>query len=104
MGVSASLTLPVGDAVANITTFIYVFTFVYTLTILLYILSSWVRLPYSPTLDRIQRFLYDVCEPYLRLFRRILPALGPLDVSPIVGVLVLVGVQQLAVRLIGTLD
>ena len=59
-------------------------------------------LPHS--LSWLQRFLYDVCEPYLRLFRRILPALGPLDVSPIVGVLVLVGVQQLAVRLIGTLD
>ena len=43
-------------------------------------------MPYSSWLNRIQRFLYDVCEPYLRLFRRILPTLGPLDLSPIVGV------------------
>ena len=33
----------------------------------------------------LQRFLYDVCEPYLRLFRAILPPLGPLDLSPMVA-------------------
>jgi uncharacterized protein YggT (Ycf19 family) len=27
-----------------------------------------------------------VCEPYLRLFRRILPTFGPLDLSPVVAV------------------
>ena len=36
-----------------------------------YILTSWFRLPYS--LQPVQRFLYDVCEPYLRLWRRLLP-------------------------------
>ena len=36
----------------------------------------WVRLPYSPWLNRIQRFLYDVSDPYLRLFRRVLPSWG----------------------------
>ena len=66
--------------------FISVFVGVYILLILAYILTSWIRLPYSPVLNRIQRFLYDVCEPYLRLFRRILPPLGPLDLSPIVAV------------------
>jgi YggT family protein len=45
-----------------------------------------VQMPYSTWLNRVQRFLYDVCEPYLRLFRRFLPTLGPLDLSPIVGV------------------
>jgi len=53
-------------------------------------MSSWVRLPYSPWLRRMQDFLRDVCEPYLRLFRRVLPALGPLDLSPIVAVISLV--------------
>ena len=57
-----------------------------------------VRLPYS--LNAVQQFLYDVCEPYLRLFRRILPPLGPIDLSPIVGVLVLIGVQQVVIRLL----
>jgi YggT family protein len=74
------------DAVSNIESFIDVFVVVYTLLIFAYVISGWVQMPYSPWLNRVQRFLYDVCEPYLRLFRRILPMLGPLDLSPIVGV------------------
>jgi len=74
------------DAVASVESFISVFVYVYTLLILAYVISGWVSMPYSPWLNRIQRFLYDVCEPYLRLFRRILPTFGPLDLSPIVGV------------------
>jgi uncharacterized protein YggT (Ycf19 family) len=100
MGVSASLTLPVGDAVSSVVTFLNVFTLVYTLTIFAYILTSWLRLPYSPTLNRIQRFLYDVCEPYLRLFRRVLPSLGGLDLSPMVGLFVLWIVERIVVQLI----
>ena len=56
------------------------------LIIFAYIIMSWVRLPYSPWLNRIQRFLYDVCEPYLRIFRRLLPSFGAFDFSPIVAV------------------
>jgi YggT family protein len=101
MGVAASLTLPLGDTVSSIDEFLYVFATVYTLVILAYILTSCLRLPYSPTLNRIQRFLYDVCEPYLRLFRRLLPSMGALDLSPMVAVFVLWIVEQLVVRLIG---
>jgi YggT family protein len=101
MGVAASLTLPLGDTVSSIDEFLYVFATVYTLVILAYILTSWLRLPYSPTLNRIQRFLYDVCEPYLRLFRRLLPSMGALDLSPMVAVFVLWIVERLVVRLIG---
>jgi YggT family protein len=46
-------------------------------------------MPYSPWLNRIQRFLHDVSEPYLRLFRRVLPSMGPLDLSPWIAVIVL---------------
>jgi YggT family protein len=100
MGVAASLTLPTGDAVTSVDEFLYVFATVYTLVIFAYILTSWLRLPYSPTLNRIQRFLYDVCEPYLRLFRRVLPSMGALDLSPMVAVFVLWIVEQLVVRLV----
>jgi uncharacterized protein YggT (Ycf19 family) len=100
MGVSASFTLLTGDAVTSVTNFIYVLTSLYTLVILLYIVSNWVRLPYSIWLNRIQRFLYDVCEPYLRLFRRVLPSFGGLDLSPMVAVFVLWIVEQIVVRLI----
>jgi YggT family protein len=74
------------DAVDNVAGFARVFVTVYSLLILAYIITSWVRLPYSVWLNRIQRFLYDVCDPYLRLWRRILPTFGPLDLSPVVGV------------------
>ena len=100
MGSSASFTMPVGDAVSSVTTFVWAFTLVYTLTIITYILTSWLRLPYSPTLNRIQRFLYDVCEPYLRLFRRILPSFGGLDLSPMVALIVLWIVSGFVIRLI----
>jgi len=88
MGVTATVAL-LGDAVTKAETFVNVFVTVYTLVILVYILASWLRLPYSPWLNRIQRFLYDVAEPYIRLFRRVLPPMGPLDLSPMVAVIAL---------------
>jgi YggT family protein len=78
------------DTATSVNRFIDIFIWVYILLIFIYVLSSWVRLPYSPWLRRMQDFLRDVCEPYLRLFRRMLPAFGPLDLSPVVAVLVLV--------------
>ena len=77
------------DAVDSAQRFVDVFIGVYVLLIFAYILTSWIRLPYRPWLNRVQRFLYDVCDPYLRLFRRILPPLGPLDLSPVIAVFAL---------------
>jgi YggT family protein len=89
MGVAASFGLPVGDAVSkavsDVEAFVDVFITLYGIVLLAYLVMTWVRLPYSPTLDRIQRFLYDVSDPYLRLFRRLLPMAGPIDLSPIVA-------------------
>ena len=85
------------DAVSSVQNFLHVFVYLYIFLILAYVITSWVRLPYSPSLNRVQRFLYDVCDPYLRLFRRILPPLGPLDLSPMVAVLALVLLDQLVV-------
>ena len=91
------------DAIDSVQSFISVFIYIYTLLILAYIITSWVRLPYSPWLNRIQRFLYDVCEPYLRIFRRILPTFGPLDLSPVVAVAVLVILGRVVNTLLGRL-
>src|SRR5213083_1179198 len=82
------------DTITSIENFVSVFIFVYGLLIFGYIILSWVRLPYSIWLNRIQRFLYDVCDPYLRVFRRFVPPIGPLDLSPMIAVLVLVVLQQ----------
>jgi YggT family protein len=94
MGAAATVAL-LADTADQIRNFVDVFIAVYIILILAYILSSWFRLPYSPWLNRIQRFLVDVCEPYLRIFRRFVPPLGPLDLSPMVAVLALLIVQRL---------
>jgi uncharacterized protein YggT (Ycf19 family) len=86
------------DTASTVQQFIEVFFDVYILLILAYVLTSWIRMPYS--LHRVQRFLDDVCEPYVRIFRRVLPSLGPLDLSPIVAIITLVVVQRLLVGLI----
>src|ERR671935_1113341 len=99
MGGTATVSL-LADAISAAQNFVWVFATVYTLIIFIYIITSWVRLPYSPWLNRIQRFLYDVSEPYLRLFRRILPSVGPLDLSPMVGIFVLIILGQVAIRIL----
>ena len=99
MGGAANLTL-LADAIDSVNSFISAFTIVYTLVIFAYILTSWVRLPYSPWLNRIQRFLYEVCAPYLGLFRRVLPSMGPLDLSPLVATIVLWVVSGLLMRIL----
>jgi YggT family protein len=96
MGYSATFGL-LADAVSSAETFINVFITLYGLVILVYILTGWLRLPYSPTLNRIQRFLYDVCEPYLRLFRRLLPATGAIDFSPILALIALGVIDRLLI-------
>jgi YggT family protein len=68
--------------------------YVYTLLIILYIVlqllfSVGVRPPYSRTVDAILGFLRDICEPFLRVFRRVLPSFGGFDFSPIVAILAL---------------
>jgi YggT family protein len=91
---------PLADAADSVANFVIVFIWVYVLLILAYIITSWIRLPYSPWLNRIQRFLYDVCEPYLRIFRRFVPPIGPLDLSPMIAVIVLLVIQNVVTRLL----
>ena len=93
-----------GDAISSIQSFVHVFILVYVLLIFVHILISWFQLPYRPWLYRIRQFLSDVCDPYLRLFRRVLPPLGPLDLSPIVAVFVLVILDYLLVGLLERLQ
>ena len=88
------------DSITHVQNFIEVFVDVYALTLVLYILASWVRLPYS--LNPLQRFLHEVCDPYLRLWRRILPlSFGPMDFTPMVAIFALIFIGQLVVYIVG---
>ena len=98
MGDRLAMLTVLADARSSIERFLIVFIWVYALLIFAYILTSWIRMPYSPWLSRVQRFLYDVCDPYLRIFRRFIPPLGPLDLSPMVAIIVLF----VLMRVIGT--
>jgi YggT family protein len=102
MGDTATITL-LADAIDSAQSFVRVFALVYTLVIFAYILTSWVRLPYSPWLNRIQRFLHDVSEPYLRLFRRLLPSMGALDLSPWLATIALWVLASALIRILGLL-
>ena len=90
------------DAASSIALFVNIFVSVYILTIFLYIILSWIRVPYS--LQPVQRFLYDVCEPYLALWRRIIPMVGPLDLSPIAAIFGLIILQKLIDALFGRVN
>lgn len=78
---------------------------VYIILIFLNILISWVpRMPYNPALRAVLDFVKETTDPYLNLFRRILPPIGgggfALDLSPIIGVILLFVLQAVVVGLI----
>ncbi|HYP54895.1 MAG TPA: YggT family protein [Solirubrobacterales bacterium] len=90
------------DDVANYVSALFL---VYIVLIFLNVLSSWIpRMPYSPALRAVLDFVSETTNPYLNLFRRFLPPLGggglAIDLSPIVGVIVLFVLQAIVVGLI----
>ena len=75
-----------------------VLIFVYILLNLL--LSVGMRVPYSRWSDAVMNFLRDVCEPYLRLFRRLIPVVGGFDFTPMIALIVLYFVRTIVVNAI----
>jgi YggT family protein len=65
----------------------FVIIFVYLLLNMLF--SLGLRPPYSRALNIFLTFLRDVSEPYLRIFRRFIPAMGMFDFSPMLALIVL---------------
>jgi YggT family protein len=64
------------------------------------VFSLGARVPYNRYLNAVMDFLRDVSEPYLRIFRRLGLRIGPLDLSPIVAILVLQIGGRIVVNLI----
>jgi YggT family protein len=99
--------MPLADAVDTAKSFVNVLFLVYLLCIFAYILTSWIPLPYNVWLNRVQRFLYDVVDPYLRLFRRFIPQLSlgglGLDLSPIFAIIVLFAANAVVQQILDAL-
>jgi len=75
---------------------------VYIIVIIMYIVvqvlfAAGLRPPYSRASDAVLAFLRDVCEPFLRLFRRLIPPLGALDLSPMLAIISLYLINELLV-------
>jgi uncharacterized protein YggT (Ycf19 family) len=102
MGAPADLVL-LADTASALQQFVRVFAWIYVLLIFVWVLLSWIRIPYSRTFSAVQQFLDEVVSPYLRLFRGRIPTLGPLDLSPIVAVIVVILASELVIFVIGAL-
>ena len=78
---------------------------VYVILILAYIVIQFffafgARPGYYRWLDAVLQFLRDVAEPYLRIFRRFIPPIGPIDISPIVAIIVLQVVGNIIIGIV----
>jgi YggT family protein len=90
---------------ADVADYVNTLVLVYLVLIFIRILMSWIpRMPYNRYLAAFLKFVSDVTDPYLNLFRRILPPVrmggAGLDLSPIVATFVLIIVSTLVVSAI----
>ena len=78
------------DVAGFLSTAIYVYSLLIFLYLIIQLLFSvGLRPPYSLTFDRVFGFLREISEPLLRMFRRLLPPFGGLDLSPLLALLAL---------------
>ena len=89
----------------DVADYVNTLTLVYLVLIFIRIIMSWIpRMPYNRYLAAFLKFVSDVTDPYLNLFRRFLPPVrmgpGALDLSPIVATLVLILVSSVVADLI----
>ena len=78
----------------DIANFVQALITVYTVCIVGWVVLSLIfslgaRVPYNRVVNAVMDFLRDVSNPYLNLFRRLPLQIGPLDLSPMVALLVL---------------
>ena len=77
------------NTIDYIETFVATFTWLYIAIIIAWMLSTWVRLPYNIWINRIRTFLDETASPFVGVFRRFVPRIGMLDLSPLVALIAL---------------
>ena len=90
---------------ADVANYVITLVYVYVILIFIRVLMSYIpRIPYSRPLDIVLTFVRDVTDPYLNLWRRVVPMarLGPaaIDLSPMIGTIALILVGELVANLI----
>lgn len=79
---------------------IYSVANVYSTIIFVYILMSWIPMRSEGIVADVYRALGKICDPYLDLFKKLIPPIGGmLDVTPIIALLVLQFGVQFILRL-----
>ena len=91
----------------DVAEFLEALLLVYTIIIVAWVVLSLVfslgvRVPYNRVANAVMDFLRDVTEPFLRLFRRLPLRIGPLDLTPMVAIIVLQIGGGIIVNLIAT--
>lgn len=88
----------------DIANYVSALIFVYFVLIIANVVLSWIQqfrpIPYNLALRSVTGFIEETTNPYLNLFRAWVPRIGPLDISPILAILLLSIGGGLVVRLI----
>jgi YggT family protein len=88
------MTLPLAIGRDTVADYVQAVFIVYLILIFIRVLMSWVpRMPYNRTLRAVLGFVEEVTDPYLNLFRRLIPPVGgggfALDLSPMLAMILL---------------
>jgi YggT family protein len=87
------------DIAGVLASVIYVYIILIICHILVQLLfAAGIRIPYSRASSAVIQFLRDTCEPFLRLFRRLLPGFGGFDFSPMLAIFTLTIVNRVLVE------
>jgi len=69
------------------------------MTILIVVRAFWSWISPAPT-NPLQRIVWNVTEPILAPVRQFLPGMGGMDLSPLVAILLLQGLEYLLLRIV----
>jgi YggT family protein len=96
--------LPIASIGSGIGDYVSAVIIVYLIILLAYLLTNMIfsfgaRPPYAVWSDAVLSFIREVSEPYLRIFRRFIPPIGPIDLSPIIAIFLLLILDEIIRRI-----
>ncbi len=78
--------------------FVNVFAELLIFAIFIRVILSWIK-PVNAS-SGFSKFLFEITEPVLSLFRRVVPRLGMIDISPIIAFMVIEFTRSLLIGLL----